>query len=272
MSKISHAKFHRVSVGVRSLAALLIMSWFGHVAVASEASTRPVAGTTFKLVSTITTDAGDELVGEIYFLHQFAVTFDESGRCDLLFDLKNPTWYDVQRRNKATLAECEEWAAVSKTKTLSGLADIPDAEKRAWIESSVRADFRVVERDGKIVFDNAILHAEVVPQKVEPAQLNQINMFRKLNAYYKGLTAGQSPFMDLRQADELIRRKVIPLKSVSRLVVDKKVVTTTINTSISALSQLEKAVVSRVIKEQTAPVNGEVKGDAGEVKAEPSRR
>lgn len=160
------------------------------------------------------------------------------------------------RRTTATLAECEVWAAASKAKTIAGLPGIQDIEKRKWVEASTLADFSVLERDNMLVFENVIMRAEIRYQKVDAGQLKQINMFRMLNAYHKGLINGLSPFMDIRQGNELMRRGVIPLETVSRISLGKDIQTvSSIKTTISHLSQLERSVVNKTLNELTKPIN-----------------
>ncbi len=125
------------------------------------------------------------------------------------FDLKDQRWQHDETKQWVTLAQCENWAKLSKEKTSKSIAEIPE-QSRAFVQWSTNPKFEVGVTEDCLTLTSGQIDYKIA---VEKSDRDQTDYFRyaKLNAYKKSMTESKlPPFAELFVLQELERRKLMP--------------------------------------------------------------
>jgi hypothetical protein len=150
---------------------------------------------------------------EVFFVGDSAVEMDPEAMdsAAAIYDLKNLSWYDVEKKKTTTIADCEKWAESSLKRSQLSLRKLEDAQERAFLSALYVPRFTPEMEKDELVLKNDAVEYRIVSTDKHPAnQRNRYFAYDRLNAYRKALVNKAPPFAQLEVDKVLQAREVFP--------------------------------------------------------------
>ena len=199
---------------------------------------------------------GESYVARVSFYDQIAVEHDpaQGHAIAAVYSLESRLWDEFSRPRTVTLRECEQWASMSRKRSLESIESSTDEAAKRVAEALLRPNFEVsASGESVTLWNDVIKYTLTDPLDLDPTQRRRFFDFDRLNAYRKAMTQGQmGPFAQLAVRNELLKRGFVPGRMEMVMATGKRELTATVSAKISEIDEVElenlKAAVDEAMR------------------------